>query len=211
MKKIILFENRPERQRLYLKYSENGQNDLDTFQSLTKYDDQHDALISKNDFEFLSDFDLIIFHRSYLVEFKNGSKLTPIYSFCKENSKDLVLFTGGVNGSTYYQENNFKFQSLTISAKEFYLNILDFLNAYIESDTRKCLLELKYGSKWKIEYMLQLRELLTIKTFDVANEFNANSQIENLIKILGYNNYQASIEELLNLLNAEIKTILHNS
>lgn len=210
MKKIILFENRPERQRLYLKHSENGLNDLDTCQSLTKYDDQHDKLISKNDFEFLTDFDLIIFHRSYLVEFKNGSKLTPIYNFCKENSKDLVMFTGGVNGSTYYQENNFKFQSLTISAKEFYLNILDFLDTYIECDSSKCLLELKYGSKWKIEYLLQLRELLTIKTFDDANEFNAISQIDNLIKILGYNNFQANNEELLYLLNAEIKSILRN-
>lgn len=210
MKKIILFENRPERQRLYLKHSENGQNDLDTFQCLTKYTDQHDELISKNDFEFLVDFDLIIFHRSYLVEFKNGSKLTPIYNFCKENSKDLVMFTGGVNGSTYFQENNFKFQSLTISAKEFYLNILDFLNEYVVSETFKCLLELKYGSKWKIEYLLQLRELLTIKIYDSGNELNSDGQIENLIKILGFNN-QVSIEDIHNQLNADIKTILHDS
>ena len=120
------------------------------------------------------------------------------------------MFTGGVNGSTYFQENNFKFQSLTISAKEFYLNILDFLKVYLESDAPKCLLELKYGRNWQIEYLLQLRELLTIKIYDSENELNSNGQIDNLIKILGFNN-QVSIEDILDQLNADIKTILHNS
>lgn len=207
MKKVILFENRPSRQEIYLP---NGKNDVDklrTYEFLALYDEtEHSKLISNGDFEFLDEFNLLIFHRSYLVEFKNGSKLNPIFNFCKQHSKDLILFTGGVSGSTYLQEGNF--QSLTISAKDFYSNIIDFLPSYSLSEERKNLLGLKYGEKWEGIFMLQLRELLTMVSQDDQNELKVLERVNYLVDLLGLTSLTSDYGEILSILNDKIKLSL---
>jgi hypothetical protein len=207
MKKVILFENRPERQKIYLPNGKHDVEKLRTFEFLTLYDDQeHGKLLSKGDFMFLNDFDLLIFHRSYLVEFKNGSKLNPIFSFCKQESKDLILFTGGVSSSAYIQENDF--QSLTINAKEFYLNIMDFLQVYYVNKGKTYLLELKYGKNWELVFMLQFRELLTMLNQDDKSELKVIDRFNYLVDLLDLSEDAADKQKLRDILNEKIKLSL---
>jgi hypothetical protein len=207
MKKVILFENRPERQKIYLPNGENDVDKLRAFEFLTFYDDKfHGKLISNSDFDFLEEFDLLIFHRSYLVEFKNGSKLNPIFNFCKQNSKDLILFTGGVNGSSYLNEGDF--QGLTISAKEFYTSLIKFLETYSKNDANTNLLELKYGEKWEKVFMLQLRELLTMLHQDEDKDLKVLDRFDYLVHLLDLSEIASDKNKLWEVLNHKIKLSL---
>jgi hypothetical protein len=190
MKKVILFENRPERQKIYLPNGKHDVEKLRTFEFLTLYDDQeHGKLLSKGDFMFL-----------------NGSKLNPIFSFCKQESKDLILFTGGVSSSAYIQENDF--QSLTINAKEFYLNIMDFLQVYYVNKGKTYLLELKYGKNWELVFMLQFRELLTMLNQDDKSELKVIDRFNYLVDLLDLSEDAADKQKLRDILNEKIKLSL---
>lgn len=207
MKKVILFENRPERQKIYLPNGEMDIEKLKSFDFLTFYeDDIHGQLISKGDFEFLNDFNLLIFHRSYLVEFKNGSKLNPIYDFCRKSSKELILFTGGVSDSTYIHEGGF--QSLTVSASEFYSKIMEFLPNYSKNNQNVNILELKYGKNWELVFLLQLRELMAILKQDISKELNVQGRFDYLVDLLDLTGIAIDLDRLWSVLNDKIKMSL---
>ncbi len=204
MKRIILFENRPERQKVYLPGGDDDIRALKEFDCLQIYTPEHDKLIASNNLDFLKDFDLLIFHRSYLIEFKAGSMLNAIIIFCKQYNKDVIFFSGGVNSSFYSQENHFSYQSLTINAKEFYANFLNFIFGYSKTEEETCLLKLKYGENWEIMYMLQLRDLLTMEFQDSNNELDFSDRFDYLSDLL---NDSVDLEDKGKLINQLSKKI----
>jgi hypothetical protein len=105
-KKILLIENRPARQEQYLP---NGQADVEKFSQMNFFltynlFKEYLESINQNNLEFLTQFDLIIIHRSALGELSNGSAVNRVISYCKELAKDLILFSGGISSSIYTEE-----------------------------------------------------------------------------------------------------------
>ena len=161
-KKILLIENRPDRQVQYLP---NGKSDVERIAEMKSflthdYFEEHLEKINQNKLEFLDQFDLIIIHRSALGELSNGSAVNRIISYCKELAKDLILFSGGISSSIYTEEGG---RFLLINSKDFYSeNLIPFLNQYNKEKIQK-LIQLKYGNTWRLTYLLQLREYLALQ------------------------------------------------
>jgi len=159
MKKILLIEDRADRQELFLK---NTQIDL------TEYGDILDNTVEKqnNSFDF-EEYSTIIIHKSAF----DSQKMYDIEKVCKENKIVLILFSGGNILNYYNVENGFK--KLELNSKDFYSNNLKlFLDNYKRKEEIEPLI-LSYGEKWKLNILLKLLENINI--------FIANSKSEDII------------------------------
>ena len=157
-KKIILIENRPTRQKIYLPNKEKDQEVLKGMESLSHYINDTNKInefLKNKNFNFLLEFDLIMVHRSYLNEISGGALVNELIRFCDKNQKDLIYFSGGISSYSYSKQDDFNF--LLINSKDFYLNLISFLKNY-QKGLVENLLELKYGKSWKLSYLLRLRE-----------------------------------------------------
>jgi hypothetical protein len=171
-KKSILIENRQTRQKIYLPNQEKDQEVLMGMDSLSHYENNkqniNEFLKNKN-FNFLSEYDLIMVHRSYLNEIAGGSLVNELIRFCEKNQKDLIYFSGGISSYSYSKQEDFNF--LLINSKDFYLNLISFLKDY-QNGLIENLLELKYGKSWKLSYLLRLRELKKLQ--DLGEELGTD-------------------------------------
>lgn len=164
MKKIIYLENRTNRYNYFFEHYPTEKEQFESFDFITARIGQ-DAVddmiqISSNQLDFLLHFDLIIAHRSALISMPGGSALNRIIAFCTVQKKGLILFSGSI-GSSFYSETPQPY--LLINSKDFYsVNLLPFLENY-GSGKQEHLIELKYGKKWRLSYLLRLQELLLIK------------------------------------------------
>jgi len=185
-RKVILIENRPTRQKIYLPNQEKDQEKLLKMHFLTHYSNDIKNDLNKKDFNFLLGFDLIMIHRSFLNELSNGSAVNAIVKFCEQHQKDLIYFSGGISASSFIQQDEFNF--LLINSKDFYANLLDFLDGYYNGEIEN-LLELKYGKTWKLTYLLRLREFkklewqgeeIDVKSQREMNELFADDELVDL-------------------------------
>ena len=171
-KKIILIENRPTRQKIYLPNQEKDQEVLMGMKSLSHYihdtNNINELLKSKN-FNFLLEYYFIMIHRSYLNEISGGALVNELIRFCEKNQKDLIYFSGGIPSYSYSKQEDFNF--LLINSKDFYLNLISFLKDY-EKGLIENLLEVKYGKSWKLSYLLRLRELKKLQ--DLGEELGTD-------------------------------------
>lgn len=166
MKKIILIEDRLERQKQFM--SETQIKELSTLIELDLrnlgraiIEDINDSKISLS----LEESDLLIFHRSVL----NNKGIQTLFDYCQKNKKDLILFSGGISQVTY---NGEKFQFLVINSKNFYNdNLIQFINEYKKGEVQS-LLQLIYGEKWKLAALLQYRHF----KFIMDNELDFREQ-----------------------------------
>jgi hypothetical protein len=195
-RKILLIENRPDRQKEYLP---NGHDDVERFAEMghfLAYLSFKEDLekINQNDLEFLTQFELIIIHRSALGELSNGSAVNRIITFCKEFDKDLILFSGGISSSIYTEEGG---RFLLINSKDFYSeNLIPFFKQYHEGKIQK-LIQLKYGKNWRLTYLLQLREYLALE----KSGENYSKEIINIKEdILNLDNDQDINQEITKLI-----------
>lgn len=172
-RKVILIENRPTRQKIYLPNQEKDQEKLLKIHFLTHYSNDIKNDLNKKDFNFLLGFDLIMIHRSFLNELSNGSAVNAIVKLCEQHQKDLIYFSGGISASSFIQQDEFNF--LLINSKDFYANLLDFLDGYYNGEIEN-LLELKYGKTWKLTYLLRLREFKKLE--QQGEEIDVKSQRE---------------------------------
>ena len=172
-RKVILIENRPTRQKIYLPNQEKDQEKLLKMHFLTHYSNDIKNDLNKKDFNFLLGFDLIMIHRSFLNELSNGSAVNAIVKLCEQHQKDLIYFSGGISASSFIQQDEFNF--LLINSKDFYANLLDFLDGYYNGEIEN-LLELKYGKTWKLTYLLRLREFKKLER--QGEEIDVKSQRE---------------------------------
>ena len=142
MHKIVLIEDRRSRMEIYL---ENGESDVDKLSKLEYLDlygpDDAKNNISKSDYSFLQKYQLIIAHRSALLETSNTSAINELYEYCKSNKKDLILFSGGIAQSSYFEDG---FNVLLINSKVFYhQRLFAFLDDYSNEENEIKLIELK--------------------------------------------------------------------
>jgi hypothetical protein len=158
MKKILLVENRQSRQEQFLP---NGAADVEKMKELPNlkniigdsFTDFIDMVKQSDKLDELLPYDLLIFHRSVLGEHK---LLNKIQSFAKENSKNLIYFSGGIT-QNIYSEDEFPF--LLINSKDFYSpNLISFFVKYSESKIN--LLWLLYKDNWLLTYLYKYRQIL---------------------------------------------------
>lgn len=154
MKKILLIEDRPERQKLFM-----GDTKID----LTSYSDILDNItdnkyktlleeLKNNTFNF-DEYETIISHKSAFDD-DNRLILNKIKNHCKASKKQLIFFSGGISAN-YYDNTEYEFMEL--NSKVFYSK---HLKLFLE-DARKNkpnILILSYGNKWKLDTLLNVIE-----------------------------------------------------
>jgi hypothetical protein len=196
-KKIILIENRPTRQKIYLPNQEKDQEVLKGMESLSHYVNDKNTInefLKKKNFNFLLGYDLIMIHRSFLNEISGGALVNEIIRFCERNRKDLIYFSGGISSSSFIKQDDFNF--LLINSKDFYANLIEFLNNY-KLGLIENLLELKYGKSWKLSYLLRLREFEQLKKVGEEVDFRQKREIEELFTTEEKNNLSHTIDLML--------------
>jgi hypothetical protein len=160
MKKILLIEDRKERQQRFVNCTNIDLNDYsDTLENITgqEYDEVYESF-KKNEFNF-NDYAMVIVHKSAF----NGDTQKILYGIereCKSRAIPLVFFSGGITANYYEEEKNFK--KLELNSKDFYSqNLQMFLENYRR--TREVeLLMLSYGQRWKLDIVLNCMEKINI-------------------------------------------------
>lgn len=154
MKKILLIEDRYERQK---EFEENSKLFLSAYSDIldnmigNKYDELL-AQIKDSSFDFQK-YDVIISHESAF-----GNDNTKILTILENTKKPLVYFSGGIY-ATYYQ--NIEYEHVGLSSNRFYnQNLKFFLEAYREDNLN--LLLLCYGKNWKLYIILEALEKINL-------------------------------------------------
>jgi len=191
MKKIALIEDRYSRQKDFLelnninlaKYEDIGI--LDNF-----IQDKANTLLKeiKSDSFDLQQYDIIICHKSIELKDKidtNTIIIDKLTSYCKEQEKILVLFSGGIDAN-YYKENY-----LELNSQVFYSQNLKLFFEAVKNEDENILM-LSYGLKWKINILLNILEKInnyienTNKESDRYKRFSKDCKI-NLLDSLNLN------------------------
>ena len=196
MKKILLIEDREERQNLFINRTEiqlNSYDDiLDNFIG-EKYDNLYKN-IKNNQFRFNA-YALIMVHKS-AFNVDNQDIHFQIRDYCENNNTPLVLFSGGA--TNYY--NKEELELMEVNSEDFYSNNLQlFLDNFRETKEIE-LLMLSYGSNWKLN--------LILNSLEKINYFIANNQEEDilyddfinktdfhLLKKIDFTYYQPTVED----------------
>ena len=153
MKKILLIEDRVERQK---KFTEDTGIDVKNYSDIL---DNQTTL----DKDTLENYSTIITHRSAYGNVDEDI-LGYLKEYCSNTKTKLVFFSGGIS-STYY--SNIKYEFLLLNSKSFYSkNLKLFLDDFTTTNKANLLL-LAYGINWKINVMLNV--LSKINLF-ISNE-----------------------------------------
>ena len=155
MMKIILLEDRPGRQEQYIDSEKVAK--LKALQGLKILlgEECRDMInkLNQADDSQLNEFTLILIHRSAL----SAEGIDTVTTHCQQNKKNLVFFSGGISQSLFTSQN---FPYLLLNSKDFYQsNMLNFLSKFVNGDTEH-ITELVYGDSWKLNLMLNYRQLL---------------------------------------------------
>lgn len=166
MKKILLIEDRVERQNKFLK---NIGLNLDNYSFLdNKTSNKYNEFASNFSLDLIKDYDIIISHRSAFSkenQEKNINILDQIQRFCKDNKKKLVYFSGGISNISYQK---IPYEFLQLNSKIFYSNNLKlFLD---EFDNDQDILKLAYGKKYIFEHLLEVLDNIKKFYINMKNE-----------------------------------------
>jgi hypothetical protein len=203
MKAILLIEDRYQRQKVFF----NNYEDLNEIEGLNNSIDnkENQALVGglttiDECNRLLGDYHLIILHRSYI----DNSKINTVEKYAKNNNKDLILFSGGIDQSNYSKEE--ESQILLINSRDFYSdNLIPFLNGYISGDINN-LLYLLYGDNWRLPYLLRYRQLLVNQKYgDKIGEDINEEEFYTIKEVLNYADKDIPIEKINNEVNSIIK------
>lgn len=177
MKKILLLEDRIKRQTKYIQ---------DANINLSIYEEILDNITGsryneiKNDFEtkiseIYMNYSVIIAHESAL---KSINKFTFLKDFCISKGLKFVLFSGGINYTSY--NSNLLF----LNSKDLYSKNLELFLKNKEENKEENLALLAYGSKYKINILLTLVEGLDKFIFTEFKNKITLDQYKDLIKFL---------------------------
>ncbi len=169
MKKILLIEDRVERQKIFTEVT-----NID----LNRYSNIIDNQI-KIDKKELGNYSTIITHRSAYGS-ENSSMLGFLKEYCEKNSIQLVFFSGGIT-STFY--SNEKYEFLLLNSKAFYSENLNYFLDDINNGNEPNLLILGYGKNWKTNLMANILEKINLFI---------NDQDENLVD---YDEFEEEIDK----------------
>ena len=205
-KKILLIEDRPERQKLNLLMRQTESSVLDKMWFLKNDDANLNLdLVNDNDFSFMAEYDLILAHKSALEALSNGSKSRSLISFCKDAEKDLIMFSGGITTSFYATERKFRY--LLVNDSDFYsYHFITFLKNYSVGNVES-LIEIQEGPTWRLSYLMRCRELLAI---DIIEEPEAqNKELQKLELLLKLDKSLSTSEDKLKEINTEIEQLIY--
>ena len=187
--KILLIEDRAERQRKFTKIDFSKYDMVDN-----KIGDEYKQIeeeFNKERFE-LNNYNVIISHRSAFGE-NNSKVLSKLKEFCKENKKQLILFSGGISVPFY---TTTPFESLSINSKELYGSNLELFLEDAKENKRSNLLLLAYGKNWELNILLNTLEKINIflvknseNNFDY-DDFQEDTKWEIIEKIINANGHK---------------------
>lgn len=177
MHKILLIEDRIERQELFSR--ESGfdfayySNFLDNRTSLDGVELEH--------------YSTIICHRSAFGD-SDSNVLDNFKDHCKKTQAQLVFFSGGIS-STFYSYKDYEF--LLLNSKSFYShNLQIYLDDVLEKGNSNLRL-LAYGKNWKINLLLNTLAKVNLfisenidKEKIKAQRLMTYSQIENIKELI---------------------------
>jgi len=181
MKKILIIEDRTQRQELFLQKTginiSRSRYDFVDNKVGKEYTNIKEKLLK--DISFLYDYDVIVSHRSAFDK-DNGKILDLIKDYCEKNQKYLILFSGGISTS-YYTKT--PYELLALNSKDFYSKNLELFLEEVKTNNNVNLLLLAFGEKWKLNLVFNVLEKLnTINCNDIDDwdEFNDESDIHTI-------------------------------
>ena len=183
MSKILILEDRPSRQRLFLP---NREKDIETLLSISGLSiplvDDCKKIIDEINHErylFKDTLKLLIIHKSSI----NSKGLMYVYKACKDQCIKIIVFSGGIAQLNYHNEN---LEFLNINSSDLYsARLIPFVRNFLQ-DKVDNLLELVYEN-WELTYLLQLRKLIHSRDSEIEiykNRFD--NKIKMINQILGY-------------------------
>ncbi|WP_121628763.1 hypothetical protein [Poseidonibacter antarcticus] len=194
MKKVLLIEDRPKRQKDFL---ESANIDLETYSDVldNKIDSDFTNFmlkIKKDDFD-LNIYEVVIAHQSIFIN-EDRVILGKLQSYCKKNKKSLVLFSGG-NETSYSRED---YELLHLSSEDFYSKNLILFLEDLRQDSINIRI-LSFGKQWKLNIILNILENVNIfidnnADEDIDYDDFANKTKINLILGLDKKFYEMKIE-----------------
>jgi hypothetical protein len=198
MKKILLIEDRTDRQKDFLDKLDISLDDYSDILN-NKIDDKFKECIEniKNDNFDFGLYDVIIAHESIFID-DNRTILSKIENYCKESHKPLILFSGGNSADSF---DNSQYQKLTLNSQTLYSqNITIFFDEFKKDNNDIFILQ--FGTKWRVNILLNGFEILNnfIKENDkervLLNRFKSyNSEFLNKISSLNIELYDYQIEK----------------
>jgi hypothetical protein len=158
MKKVILIEDRPNRQVDFLKRINKDLDEISILENICGFEkfNHYKEILSSGSLNELDKYQVIIFHRSAL----SGSERLRLIDFSRKNAKTLVLFSGGISSVTLQKLGAGTL--LTINSKDLYSYSL--IN-YLKSKELN-VLELAFGENWKINLEANLLDKLIFYMLD---------------------------------------------
>lgn len=162
MKKVLFLEDRPARQKVSLPNKEADVIVLREMNGLHMPEVSDCKAIINNINEGVNVIGdvvhLIIIHESTLTPVG----LNYLDKLCKERSIDLILFSGGIGQMTI---SDFGYKMVYLNVADLYTDrLIPFLKNFTEGDVVH-ILEL-INSRWKVSYLLLLRQLLSTKSIE---------------------------------------------
>ena len=188
MKKILLVEDRPQRQQNFL---EKQSIDLTQMHDrlVNCAEEVHQYLIEdiKNEDIDWNQYSTIIIHRSGFEQ----EILDKLKEFSQLNSLKLVFFSGAIS-STFYMAQPYEF--LQLNSKELYTKNLKL---FLETNENN-LLQLAYGEEWEVNILLNKLEKINkfiendkldkgierINKFIKEQELNKDEDLEKINKFM---------------------------
>ena len=199
MKKILLIEDRYQRQKLFID---------DTNIILDNYSDILDNYTNGREIELLNSildnsfnfdiYDYIIAHKSAFNE-QNIEFLTKLKEYIKDNQKTLILFSGGISINFY---DNSEYEILELNSKIFYSqNFKLFLDSIRED--RENILMLPYGKSWQFNVVSNIIEKINILIDDYRDKsllpYGKFSNIISKLDKIDYKFYQIEHKSRISL------------
>ena len=195
MKKILLIEDRSQRQKLF--ENETGIK-LKDYENIleNKIEEEYRlfvSLLQSGDFDF-TPYQVIISHKSAFGD-DNILLLDKLKQYCKSSQKILVLFSGGLS-SSYYDDN--EFIHIELNSKLFYSQNLElFLQSAEQSQEH--IMMLSYGKYWKVNILLNVLEKINYfininQEEDILYEEFSNEVELSRLNQLNLNQYQPKID-----------------
>lgn len=185
MKKILIIEDRTQRQEQFLEK---------TGIKISRYDFVDNTIgddyvnIKKDLLKgvfVLDKYDVIVSHRSAFDK-DNGKILDLIKDYCEKTQKSLILFSGGISASYYVKT---PYELLSLNSKDFYSENLELFFDEVKNNNTINLLLLAFGEKWKLNLILHVLEKLNtiaydnIESFDELNDKTDIETIDNFIDL----------------------------
>lgn len=167
-KVVLLIDDRTNRQ---VDFTRDTSIDLKQYEDIIDNvtgDDYHKLVerFSKQDINL--NYAVIIVHRSAFGE-SQINILDKLKEYCEKTKTKLVFFSGGIS-STFYLNNTFEF--LLVNSKILYSeNLKLFLDDCRKDEIN--ILEIGYGTKWKLNILLN--------TLEKINKFIGNNASEEMV------------------------------